>query len=133
MTADKTPRGSAPVKACKPADLDVLKVFGDGAKEVAQKAIEQAKGGDTAAMRIVLDRVAPAPSGRLVRFDLPEIKSAANGPTVALHIMQAVARGDIAPDEALKLSGVLEQYRKQIEISEVLPRLAALEEAKNGR
>ena len=134
MAGATTPRGAPPVKACKRADTTVMQLFSDESSAVAKQVAEQAKGGDTAAQRMVLDRVAPPPSGRAVQFELPEIKSVADAPAAQLALLVACAKGELAPGEALQLSGVIEQYRRQTETADLAARIAALEEEeRNGR
>lgn len=115
-----------------PGDL-VGRLFADKAKAIAEKAAELAVGGDVPSIRLVLDRIAPAPKERPVRFELPPVNSAADLPGAVMALMQATARGDLVPSEAAQLAGVLEQYRKQTEAAEFEARLKALEETANAR
>jgi hypothetical protein len=64
------------------------------AADVLTAAIEIAKSGDVAAMRLVLDRVDPAPRDRAVEVDLPRVASIADVPRVALALMYAAAQGE---------------------------------------
>lgn len=111
------------------ASDDVLKAFTDKAKAIAEKTAEQAASGDMAAVRIVLDRVAPAPRERPVRFTLPAIEGPQDLPRAVLALTEAAARGEIVPGEAVQLAGVLEQYRKQVETADLAERIKQLEEA----
>lgn len=126
------PRGSAPKgsppRATLPGDV-VAETFGKSAAAIAQKAVEQAEAGDVAAMRLVFDRVAPAPRERAVRFDMPPIESVGDLPAAVIALMQATARGELVPGEAAQLAGVLEQYRKQSETADLAERIKALEDA----
>lgn len=115
-----------------PADL-IGRLFAEKAKPIAEKATELAQAGDVASMRLVLDRIAPAPKERVVRFQLPPVNSAADLPGAVMSLLQATARGELVPGEAAQLAGVLEQYRRQTESAEFEARLKALEEAANAR
>jgi hypothetical protein len=97
------------------------------AADVLTAAIEIAKSGDVAAMRLVLDRVDPAPRDRAVEVDLPRVASIADVPAVALALISAAARGEITPGEAQNFMGLLEGYRKAIETAELAARVEALE------
>ena len=97
------------------------------AADVLATAIEIAKGGDVAAIRLVLDRVDPAPRDRAVDVELPAVASIADVPAVALALISAAARGDLSPTEAQNLMGLLEGYRKAIETAELAARVEALE------
>lgn len=72
----------------------------DGAEAVAKKVIELAKGGDIQAARIIFDRCYPAPKGRFIEIEMPEMKTTAD--LVAAHgaIMSAIADGEITIDGA---------------------------------
>lgn len=98
------------------------------AEEITRKAIEAAKGGDMTAIRLILDRVAPAPRERAVEFEMPKVDSVADVPAAVLAIMQAVASGAIAPGEGAQVMNMLEAYRKQVETAELAERISALEE-----
>ncbi len=123
------PTGTARAKTIKPPADVVTQTFTDEAKAIAQKAAEAAKGGDVAAMRLVLDRIAPAPKERAVNFAMPVINGPADVPAAVMALLNAVAEGQLVPGEAMQLAGVLEHYRKQIETAEFEARLKALEEA----
>jgi len=124
-------RGKAADASEAPADV-VGRLFAEKAKVVAEKAAELAAAGDVQSMRLVLDRIAPAPKERPVRFTLPPVNSAADLPGAVMALMQATARGELVPAEAMQLAGVLEQYRKQTETAEFEARLRALEEERNA-
>ena len=97
------------------------------AADVLTAAIELAKGGDVGAIRLVLDRVDPAPRDRAVDVELPAVASIADVPAVALALISAAARGDLTPTEAQNLMSLLDGYRKAIETAELAARVEALE------
>jgi hypothetical protein len=110
----------------------VADTFAREAKTIAEKAAEAAKGGDVAAMRLVFDRIAPAPKERAVKFALPPIASAEDLPAAVLSLLEAVSRGELLPGEATQLAGVLEQYRRQTETADLAERIKALEASNGG-
>ncbi len=67
------------------------------------------------------------PMGRFLELELPTIKGADDIMTAQAVIMEALAKGDITPDEGAKVSGILENRRRSIETVEIIARLAALE------
>jgi DNA-directed RNA polymerase specialized sigma24 family protein len=83
------------------------------------------------ALRLCLDRVAPARRDRPVSIELPPIDSAADHPPALAAILQSVVDGEITPSEAQALSSVLAEHRKAIETVEIEARIAALEEGTN--
>lgn len=100
------------------------------AEDITRKAIEAAKAGDLTAIKMVLDRVAPAPKERTVRFDLPTINSASDLPAAVLSIMGHVAAGELGPSEGAQVVSLLEQYRRHAETADLSERIAKLEDAR---
>ena len=98
--------------------------------QLTQKAVDAALGGDMTAMRLCLERICPPRKDRPVLVDLPEMKGAEGATKVMAGILEAVAEGDITPDEARGLSSIVEVYRKTLETTELEMRLHALEQAK---
>ena len=101
-----------------------------GSVALTRKVIELAKGGDTTALKMCLDRIAPPRKDAPVTLDLPVL----TGPETALagvaRAIEAAAAGEITPSEAGAVVGLLESYRLAYETHEIEKRLAALEEGK---
>ena len=100
------------------------------AEQLGRVAIDKALEGDTAALRLCLDRIAPPRKDAPVSFDLPEIETPADAAAAARAILKAVADGDVTPQEAVSVMTVVEQFRRTLEITEIEARIAALEVAK---
>jgi hypothetical protein len=96
------------------------------AEGLARKAVELALGGDTVALRLVLDRLLPR--DRVVRLQLP-LRTLADLDRASGGIGVAVARGQITPAEAGALARLLDARRRVLEATELERRLAALEAA----
>jgi hypothetical protein len=97
------------------------------AETLTRKAIEMAKAGNVHALRLCLDRIAPPRKSRKVAFDLPLIESTADLAPAFSAVIGAMAAGELAPDEAMTIAGVLELKRKAIETIEIERRLSAIE------
>jgi hypothetical protein len=97
------------------------------AGNVVRVVVDAAKGGDMAACRLVLDRVLPPRKGRPVRFSLPPIATAADLVSALGAVLGGVAGGELTPDEAAAIGGLIEANRKALEIVELDARVAALE------
>lgn len=108
-------------------------MLADDDADVVRAVLAAAKDGDMQATRLVLDRIVPVRKGRPVRLDLPIIESAADVLTALSATVTAMAEGDIMPDEAAVVAGVLETERKAIEMVEFEARLARLEQQAGGR
>lgn len=117
------PKG-ARVKAVVALEL----LMGNCAEQVALAVIRSAESGDTAAARLVLERVMPARKDNPVNLELPTMDSAHGVLAAGSAIMTAVAGGEITPDEGDRLMGLVERQRKIIETADLAERLAVLEQ-----
>lgn len=106
-----------------------LKLMDADAEPVILALIQAAKGGDVAAIRLVLERVAPLPRNRPVQFDMPAIETAEDLGEAMGAILQAAADGELTPDEAMSIASLIETRRRTIETLELEQRIAALEQA----
>jgi len=94
---------------------------------LTKKAIDLALEGDTPALRLCLERIAPPRKDSPVSFDLPAIESAAQASEAAQAVLRAVSDGDITPLEGAAVMTLVEQYRRTLETTELESRIAALE------
>jgi hypothetical protein len=103
----------------------------EGQQEALTKAaIDKALEGDVTALRLCIDRIAPARKDAPVSFDLPDIETADDAANAARAILKAVAEGDITPIEAATVMGVIDQFRRTLETTEIESRIAILEAKK---
>lgn len=58
---------------------------------------------------------------------VPEMQTAADLPKARSTILEAVAEGELTPDEASTLAGIVELRRRSIETTDLEQRIAALE------
>ena len=100
------------------------------AEALTQKAVETALAGDTAALRLCLERIAPPRKDAPVTFALPPMTTAADAAKGAAAVLAAVAIGDLTPTEGAHVMGLIETYRRTLETTELEARLAALEGAR---
>ena len=99
------------------------------AEELTQAAIDKALEGDTTALRLCLERLVPPRKDTPVQFDLPLIFNAKEAAEAAQHVLQAVSDGELTPLEAASVMGLVERYRRILELSEIEGRVVALERA----
>ena len=85
-------------------------LLADDAETIARKAIELAKDGDIAAIRMCMDRLAPARKDEPVVLDLPPLDTAADTVAASARIVAAVTAGDLTPSEAADLAKVIDIY-----------------------
>jgi hypothetical protein len=72
-------------------------------------------------------------AGRPIRIDLPDTSNPEGITKAIAAIVRAVAGGEITPNEASDLCGILEAQRRAIELSDIEGRIAQLEAAKGVR
>jgi hypothetical protein len=117
------PRGSR-----NKATLTIEALLDGEAEKIGRKAIEKALDGDTAAIRLCLERIVPARRDPSISFPLPELKSAGDAVKAASAILAAVAAGEITPGEAAELGKLVESFARTIEVSELENRISRLED-----
>ena len=100
------------------------------AEKLSRKAIDLALEGDPTALRLCMERIAPARKDGPVRFDLPGIANAKEAANAAAAVLSAVAEGNLTPLEGATVMGLVENYRRVLETTEIVARLEALEDAK---
>jgi hypothetical protein len=97
-------------------------------RSITRKAVELAKAGDLAAIRVCLDRMVPPRRDRTVAFELPKMETAADMVKASAALLEAVASGELTPSEAAELGRLVEAHVKAIEATAFEERLARLEE-----
>jgi hypothetical protein len=72
------------------ASLILDKLGNEAASDILQAVIQQAKGGDVAAAKVILDRLWPPPRGRVLAFDLPAVAGLTDIKSAHIAILAAV-------------------------------------------
>ena len=102
------------------------------AEALTRKAVEAALGGDSAALRLCLERILPARRDRPMRFEAGPLQSTGDLAALSCRLLEAVAAGEITPEEAKAVGGIVETARRAIETEELERRIAALEGGTHG-
>lgn len=105
----------------------VLELLDGEAESLTRKAVEMALAGDTTALRLCLERLAPPAKDKAITVALPALAGPADASAAMSAVVGAMAAGEITPSEAAAIAGVVETYRRTIEAVEIDARLAALE------
>ena len=119
--------GGRPKGARSKSKLVLEAILNGDAEAILRKAIELAKDGDPASMRLCLDRMMPVRKDQPITFSLPVIETAADLTKATGALLQGVADGEITPSEAAELGKLVEAHVKAIETRDFAERLAALE------
>lgn len=94
---------------------------------LTRKAIEKALEGDITALRLCLDRIAPARKDSPVSINLPVVSTALDAVVASSGILASVAGGDLTPDEASRIMALLTAHRTIVESVDLEIRIAKLE------
>ena len=105
----------------------VLGLLEGQAEALSNKAVEMALAGDTVALRLCLERLAPPRKDSPVQFPLPRMSSAHDAAQAAAAVLEAVSGGDLTPTEGAQMMGLVDSYRRTLETSELEARVVALE------
>lgn len=100
----------------------------DGEHEaLTRAAIGKALEGDTTALRLCLDRIAPARKDSPITMTLPKVETVRDAVAASQHVLAAVAAGEVTPDEAARVMALLTAHKSLVEIGDIEGRVAALE------
>jgi hypothetical protein len=121
-----------PTGARNKTTLAVEALLEGEAEGLTRKAIELAKAGDMQALRLCLDRIAPARKDRLVQIEIPALNSAADAVKASAAIVAALSAGELTPGEAAELSKLVGNYVAALTAADFEKRLAQLETAASG-
>ena len=122
------PGNSGRPKGARHRSTRAIEALLDGeAEEITRKAIELAKGGDGPALRLCLERIAPPRKDSPISIHLPTVESAADAKAASAAVVTAMAEGEVTPDEAARVMGVLLSHKQIIETADLEARIAALE------
>ena len=116
------PRGSR-----NKATLAIESLLEGQAEALTQTAVHKALEGDSIALRLCMERIAPAPKDQPVSFNLPKMSNALDASEAAGRVLEAVSEGDLTPIEATRVMGLIDSYRRTLELTDIETRIAALE------
>jgi hypothetical protein len=105
----------------------VDKLLDGKAEQIMEKAIALALEGDTAALRLCVERITPARKDRPINFELPPISAVADLPVATSALISAVASGELTTGEAAEFGKLIEAHIRAIEATDLAERVAKLE------
>jgi hypothetical protein len=113
--------------------LAIEAILDGEAKALTRKAVEMAMSGDTTALRLCLERLAPPRRDRSVSLAMPALKRPENLSAATAALLAAVASGDLTPGEGEAVGKLLELHRRAIELGDHEERLERLEQRLAGQ
>ncbi len=110
----------------------VLALLDGEAEALTRKAVVMALEGDTTALRLCLERLAPPAKDKPILVSLPPLATAGDASKAMAAVVASMADGSITPSEAAAVAGVVETYRRTVESAELERRLEVLERQHRG-
>lgn len=107
--------------------MAVMELLDGQAEALTQRAVEMALAGDSVALRLCLERLAPPRKDAPVQFPLPRMTTARDAAEAAGAVLEAVSVGDLTPTEGAQVMALVDSYRRTLEVTELEARLATLE------
>ena len=101
------------------------------AEALTQTAIKKALEGDSIGLRLCMDRIAPPPKDATITFSMPNMHNALDAAAAAGSVLRAVSEGELTPIEATRVMGLIDSFRRTLELTEIEERLRVLEAASN--
>ena len=74
-----------------------------------------------------MEYLAPTSKDNPISFALPQINNALDASQAAGSVLTAVSEGNLTPIEATRVMGLIDSYRRTLELTEIEERLQALE------
>ena len=103
------PRGSG-----NKATLAIESLLQGQAEALTQTAVTKALEGDSVALRLCMERIAPAPKDAAVNFYMPSMNNALDAAEAAGSVLRAVSEGMLTPIEATRVMGLIDSYRRTL-------------------
>ena len=116
------PRGSR-----NKATVAIESLLEGQAEALTQKTISSALTGDAVALKLCMDRIAPLPKDNTISFTLPHMENANDASKAAASVLKAVSIGQITPIEGSRVMGLIDSFRRTLELTVIEHRIQALE------
>jgi hypothetical protein len=98
------------------------------AEALTRRAIDAALNGDGTALRLCMERIAPARRGNTVRIDLGgPVRTLVDLQRATGALLEALAAGEVSTDEAADIAALFDKVGAAIERRDLEGRVAALE------
>ena len=97
------------------------------ADALTQTAVAKALEGDSMALRLCIERLAPAPRDNTVQFSIPPMITANDASEAAGSVLRAVSDGELTPIEATRVMALIDSFRRTLELTDIENRMKALE------
>jgi len=130
--ASGNPAGKPP-GARNRTTLAVQELLNGEAEKLTRKCVELALSGDSTALRLCMERLAPPPKDRPIDFPIPPAGTAREINIALAKVAEAVGAGTLTPGEGNSLAALLEVHRRGIESADLEDRIERLEKESDER
>ena len=113
--------------------LAVQELLSGEAEKLTRKCVALALQGDSTALRLCMERLAPPPKDRPIDFPIPPAATAREINMALAKVAEAVGTGTLTPGEGNSLAALLEVHRRGIESADLEDRIERLEKEKDER
>lgn len=113
------------------ATLIAQALLQDEAEGLVRKVVEMALNGDKTCLRICIERLVPPRKGWSLPPGLPPVSGSADLAKFFAAVSARFEAGEMTTTEVRALKDLTESYRRLIEMAELEPRIAELEEMIN--
>lgn len=122
-----------PVGSKSIASRLVNDMIAERAEEIANVLIANAIAGDSACLKLAVERLAPAPKDNKINIALPTIENTGDLNKAISQVIGKVANGEITPLEGQTLVKMFEVWKSAFNLEEVVQRINKLEEHANAQ
>ena len=109
------------------ASIAIESLLEGQAEALTQTAISKSLDGDSMALKLCMDRIAPLPKDNTISFTLPHMKNAHDASKAAGSVLKAVSIDEITPIEGSRVMGLIDSFRRTLELTVIEQRIQALE------
>jgi len=103
------------------------------ADALISKAVDMALRGDSAALRLCVERTLPTRKEHPVSFNLPAVRSAADAERLMGAVIEAMARGDVTPHQAAEMARPIDVFVRTVVTAGIERELAELRNSLRDR
>lgn len=111
------------------ATLALEALIGGEGEEIVRHILSEAKNGNTVYGKALLDRLLPPRKSAPISVEIPMVEAAADLEQVLIKVINDMATGEITPDEAQSITGVIANHIKLHESLKLEDRLKKVEQA----
>jgi len=115
------------------ATAEALALFYEYKDPLIKKCIARALEGEVRALALCIERILPPLREPTVRLRMPKLEKLKDAQLALQRLVENLGKGNITPQEAEKVHGILADIRDHIEAGEIDDRLTALEKRAHER